>query len=128
MPRLNCEKTELCAAKKVEDKLCQSRNVKSRKVQVKICPTKVGEAQFWSRLSKVFLWLKVVYDSEVRATITYSFVSYQGRHDRQGRQGLILAIILGFNNKKKLVKFFCVEYWTLPGSNLPWRPSFHSES
>ena len=27
--------------------------MKSRKVQVKICPTKVGEAQFWSHLSNI---------------------------------------------------------------------------
>ena len=42
MPGLNCEK--LSCVKQ----LCQSRNVKSRKVQVKMCPTKVGEDHFWS--------------------------------------------------------------------------------
>ena len=49
MPGLDCEKLSCVEQKYVEDKLCQSRNVKSRKVQVKICPTKVGEAHFWCR-------------------------------------------------------------------------------
>ena len=49
MPGLNCEKLSCVEQKYVEDQLCQSRNVKSRKVQVKICLTKVGEAHSWSR-------------------------------------------------------------------------------
>ena len=53
MPGLDCEKLSCVEQKYVEDKLCQSRNVKSRKVQVKICPTKVGEAHFWCRLPSV---------------------------------------------------------------------------
>ena len=48
-----CSRTEFrqnyVKTKVFEDKLCQSRHVKSRKVQVKICPTKVGEAHFWCR-------------------------------------------------------------------------------
>ena len=49
MPGLKCEKLSSVEQKKVEDQICQSRNVKSRKVQVKICPTKVSEAHFWCR-------------------------------------------------------------------------------
>ena len=52
MPGLNCEKLSCVEQKYVEDKLCQRRNVKSREVQVKICPTKVGEAHFWCRRPK----------------------------------------------------------------------------
>ena len=42
-------------------------------------------------------------------------------HGRESRQGLISAYILGFNCS---YKYFGVEYWTLPGSNSPWRPCY----
>ena len=55
MPGLNCEKLSCVHQKYVEDKVCQSRNVKSRKVQVKICPAKVGESEIRSRPQHDFI-------------------------------------------------------------------------
>ena len=54
----------------------------------------------------------------------------QGHRDRQGRQGLVLAKILGFNTliRNNWSKKFAVEYWTLPGSNSPWRPWYWTEA
>ena len=55
----------------------------------------------------------------------FELIIYQGRHGRQGRQGLVLAYILRIRKRRGQQRYtseVAATMAALPAKNLPWRP------